>query len=124
MGSCHLFILPSFYEGLPLVLLEALASGCRIITTDLTGCRELLGDADPDLVEFIQLPVLKQIDHPEPEDLPIIERRLKKAILSMVRRVLASASPNPKNIKKITSRYGWETVFRKINLAYDRVVNG
>ena len=50
MGSCHIFILPSFYEGLPLVLLEALASGCRIITTDLPGCKELLGDADPDLV--------------------------------------------------------------------------
>jgi glycosyltransferase involved in cell wall biosynthesis len=29
MGRCHIFILPSFFEGLPLVLLEALASGCR-----------------------------------------------------------------------------------------------
>ncbi len=45
MADCHVFILPSFFEGLPLVLLEAVASGCRIITTDLTGCLELLDEA-------------------------------------------------------------------------------
>ena len=66
LRRCHLFILPSFYEGLPLVLLEALASGCRIITTDLSGCRELLDAADPDLVEFVELPVLQEIDRPDP----------------------------------------------------------
>ncbi len=123
MGSCHLFILPSFYEGLPLVLLEALASGCRILTTDLPGCLELLGDAEPDLVEFIQLPVMKQIDRPEPEDLPIIETRMREAIVSMVARVLVSPSPDPENIQKITSRFGWEAVFRKINLAYEKVLS-
>lgn len=124
MGSCHLFILPSFYEGLPLVLLEALASGCRIITTDLPGCKELLGDADADLVEFIKLPVMKQIDRPEPEDLVIVEKRLKEAINSMVPRVLVSPSPDPKNIQKITSRFGWKAVFGKINLAYEKVLSG
>ncbi len=123
MGSCHLFILPSFYEGLPLVLLEALASGCRILTTDLPGCKELLGDADADLVQFIQLPVMKQIDRPEPEDLPLVEKRLGEAINSMVARVLVSPSPDPRNIKKITSMFGWKAVFGKINLAYEKVLS-
>jgi glycosyltransferase involved in cell wall biosynthesis len=122
MGSCHLFILPSFYEGLPLVLLEALASGCRILTTDLPGCKELLGDAGPDLVEFIKLPVMEQIDRLEPEDLPIVESRLREAINSMVARVLVSSSPDPGDIQKITSKFGWAAVFRKINLAYDKVI--
>jgi len=120
MGRCHLFILPSFYEGLPLVLLEAMASGCRIITTDLSGCKELLEEADPDLVEFIQLPIMKEIDRPEVEDIPIIERRLRNAINAMVARVLASPSPDPKNIQKITAQFGWEAVFRKINQAYKK----
>lgn len=124
MGRCHLFILPSFYEGLPLVLLEALASGCRIITTDLPGCKELLGGADADLVQFIKLPVMKQVDRPEPEDLPIVEKRLRKAINSMVARVLVSPSPDPKNIQEITSRFGWKAVFRKINPAYEKALNG
>lgn len=124
MERCHLFILPSFYEGLPLVLLEALASGCRILTTDLPGCKELLGEADADLVQFIKLPVMKQIDRPEPEDLPLVGKRLRKAIDKMVARVLVSPSPDPKNIQKITSHFGWNAVFRKINLCYEKVLSG
>ena len=31
------FVLPSFYEGLPLVLVEAAACGCRLVTTTLPG---------------------------------------------------------------------------------------
>ncbi len=123
MESCHLFILPSFYEGLPLVLLEALASGCRILTTDLPGCKELLGDADADLVQFIKLPAMKQIDRPEPKDLPIVEKRLREAITSMMGRVLVSPSPDPKTIQKITAQFGWKAVFRKINLAYEKMFN-
>ena len=123
MGNCHVFILPSFYEGLPLVLLEALASGCRILTTDLPGCRELLGDADPDLVEFIKLPVMKKIDRPEQEDLPSVEKRIAAAIQSMVGRVLVSPSPDPDDIQKITSSFGWRAVFAKINLAYEKVLS-
>lgn len=36
--------LPSYREGLPLSLLEALASGRPIVTTDVTGCREVIVD--------------------------------------------------------------------------------
>ena len=123
MGSCHIFILPSFYEGLPLVLLEALASGCRIITTDLSGCKELLGRAESDLVEFIKLPAMAQIDRPESENLPVVEERLKEAINRMVARVLVSASLDPESIHTITSQFTWEAVFNKINLAYDRAIS-
>lgn len=124
MEESHVFILPSFYEGLPLVLLEALSSGCRIITTDLPGCKELLGDADADLVQFVKLPVMKQIDRPEPGDLAIVENRVKEAINSMVARVLVSPSPDPRNIQKITSKFGWKAIFGKINLAYGKVLSG
>lgn len=122
MGRCHLFILPSFYEGLPLVLLEALASGCRIISTDLTDCRELLGAADPDLVEFVELPLLKEIDRPDPQDLPIIEQRLRTAIRSMVDRIRLSCSPDQQTIRQITSSFSWQAVFRKVAASYGKVL--
>ena len=38
----HVFVLPSFFEGLPLVTVEALASGCRAVVTELPGVRPWL----------------------------------------------------------------------------------
>lgn len=122
MGQCHLFILPSFYEGLPLVLLEALASGCRIVTTDLDGCRELLGTADADLVEFVELPPLKEIDRPDPRDLPLIEERLRSAIRSMMARITRCPSPDSQTIEQQIIPHSWEAVFARVSSAYRKVL--
>lgn len=44
MSRCTVFVLPSLYEGMPRVLMEALACGCRCVVQDFkTGARELLG---------------------------------------------------------------------------------
>ena len=41
LASAHIFVLPSYYrEGLPRTILEALAMGRGVITTDMPGCRE------------------------------------------------------------------------------------
>ena len=37
LQAADVFVLPSFYEGLPLVVIESLACGCRVVTTDLPG---------------------------------------------------------------------------------------
>jgi glycosyltransferase involved in cell wall biosynthesis len=39
-SSADVVCLPSYREGLPKSLVEAMAKGCPIITTDTTGCRE------------------------------------------------------------------------------------
>ncbi|KAF5423993.1 MAG: Glycosyltransferase involved in cell wall bisynthesis [Candidatus Methanocomedens sp.] len=39
-----IFVLPSSAENFPVVLLEAMASGCAIITTNVTGCPEVVED--------------------------------------------------------------------------------
>jgi len=122
MRYCHIFILPSFYEGLPLVLLEALASGCRIITTDLPGCRELLGSSSPDLVQFITLPTMKKIDRPDPEDWEILRDRLKAAVTVMAERVQISPTPEKESIHPITILSSWEEIFRKISISYKKTL--
>lgn len=40
LQKCTVFVLPSYHEGLPKSVLEAMAVGRAIITTDAPGCRE------------------------------------------------------------------------------------
>jgi len=47
MGDMHCIIHPTYYpEGISNVLLEACATGRPIITTDRSGCREVVDDGD------------------------------------------------------------------------------
>ena len=45
LAECSVFVLPSFYrEGIPRTLLEALAAGRPVITTNAPGCRETVDE--------------------------------------------------------------------------------
>lgn len=44
LASSHVFVYPSHAEGMPLAVLEALATGRPVITTDTPGCRETVDD--------------------------------------------------------------------------------
>ncbi|WP_395003062.1 glycosyltransferase family 4 protein [Cypionkella sp.] len=44
--ACHVYVLPSYREGTPRTVLEAMAMGRPIITTDAPGCRETIVDGE------------------------------------------------------------------------------
>ena len=44
LGDSHVFVLPSYREGVPRSTQEAMAIGRPIITTDVPGCRETVTD--------------------------------------------------------------------------------
>lgn len=124
MGRCHIFVLPSFYEGLPLVLLEALAAGCRIIATDLPGSRELLRDVGPKLASLVGLPALATIDRPDVKDWQLLEENLGRAITDMADRVCMAPCPPLAEISRITSRFNWQSVFGRVLSSYEKAIAG
>ena len=46
IADCSTFVLPSYHEGTPKTVLEAMAMGRSIITSDAPGCRETVTDND------------------------------------------------------------------------------
>jgi len=46
----HVFVLPSLSEGLPVVVLEAMAAGCPVVLTDVGGAREIVRDSFSGLI--------------------------------------------------------------------------
>ena len=47
LRDCHVYVLPSYREGTPRSVLEALATGRPVITTDAPGCRETIRTSGP-----------------------------------------------------------------------------
>lgn len=111
MRRCDIFVLPSFFEGLPLVLLEAMACGCRIVTTDLSGARGLFAEPHPHMVRMVELPRLETVDRPYTADEPVLEARLAKALEMSISDVMNGVRPDEEYIRRITEPFTWEKYF-------------
>lgn len=65
MRRTDIFILPSYFEGLPLVLIEAMSAGAVPLSTDLPGIQKWInmnvGDSN---AVFVPVPQMKSIDEP------------------------------------------------------------
>jgi glycosyltransferase involved in cell wall biosynthesis len=44
--NCHIYCLPSYHEGMPRTILEAMAMARPILTTDVCGCRETVSSGE------------------------------------------------------------------------------
>jgi glycosyltransferase involved in cell wall biosynthesis len=44
LGRCSVYVLPSYREGTPRSVLEAMATGRAVVTTDAPGCRETVAE--------------------------------------------------------------------------------
>lgn len=80
-----IFVLPSFFEGIPLTVIEALACGDRVVMTDLPGIKEWITSVSSDAdVRYVTLPRMRNADEPLEEDLPEFERKLADALKASV----------------------------------------
>ena len=65
MRRTDIFILPSYFEGLPLVLIEAMSAGAVPVSTDLPGIRSWISaNVSGSNAVFVPMPQMKSIDEP------------------------------------------------------------
>ena len=114
MARCHVFALPSFYEGLPLVLLEALASGCRLVATDLPGVRELLQGLPDEIAHHVQLPRMQSVDEPAPEATEGFVADLARALGAQIEAARREPDFEMSRVAALLKGYTWAGVYERV----------
>jgi len=118
MKSAHIFVLPSFFEGLPLVLPEALACGCRLVSTSLPGVAELFGDFGTDYIRLVAPPRLRNADVPYEEDEEIFETDISEALESQITAAKNTPTIDLTQIAGLLGRYSWGGVFERVEAVF------
>lgn len=110
LNKSDLFVLPSFYEGLPLVVIEALACGLNIVTTDTPGLRLWIEENIKEApIKYVKLPNMLNVDTPLYSELDTFEKNLSSAILE--------SALNLNTVKKNKldlSNFTWTNVAKKL----------
>lgn len=114
LHNSHVFVLPSFYEGLPLVVLEALASGLGVVCTDLPGLKEFLGPLPTGAITYVPLPPMATVDVPKEEGLPAFEKALGDALHGAINAQLQGQPLNTDALQHALLSKSWKGVFERL----------
>ncbi|HGM3507455.1 TPA: glycosyltransferase family 4 protein [Clostridioides difficile] len=110
----QIFVLPSFYEGLPVVVLEALSCGTDVITTDILGVKEWIGSEinDSGKIEYVPLPFMEKEGILKDEELYVFENNLYNSIDSKIQSLLNKSN---KKTSIDMSKKTWDGLAYRMN---------
>ena len=122
-SQAHVFVLASFFEGLPLVVLEALASGCRVVATALPGVREVSPGIPADFMTLVRTPRLRHLDQPYPEDLPAFEENMARALEGQMNAAIRQPQLDIAPIANRLAAFTWQGIFARIEEVYRALIS-
>jgi len=120
LRTCRVCVLPSYYEGVPLVLVEALACRCRLVATALPGVVEALSPHLGDLLDLVEPPSMTGVDVPEDSAIPAFVERLADALVVALRRPPLGdpAVERPEALAPFT----WGAVFERVESVWKAAI--
>ena len=111
----EVFVLPSYYEGLPLVVLESLACGMRVVVNEFPALIELLSGTinESGWVEYVKQPRLENIDQPVEDDLSAYCDRLAEALKKQIKGARERAEL-PDGLHESIKKYSWTGLVERL----------
>ena len=111
-----IFVMPSYFEGVGLMAIECLASGLRVVTTEIEALMTLLGDKvnNSGAIEYVRLPRIYDTDKPFPEDIGQFIESLSAKLLIQIERV-EKGEPFPKEVLSEMKKHSWRVIAESIN---------
>ena len=107
-----IFVLPSFFEGLPLVLIEAMASGAVPVSTDLPGIRPWIEANVPHHnVRFVPMPEMETIDTPTDAGREKFTHDLTETLRQLIKDIYSDDLSGP---APDTSGITWRSVAERV----------
>ncbi len=118
--NSNLFILPSFFEGLPLVVLEALACGCGVIVTELENIRNWFDEdfLKLNVVKFIPLPKLKNVDEIDNNETEKFIENIKNQMEIFIENYINGKFPEIKKVTDYVKIHSYSNLFLKLKDIY------
>ena len=115
MRTKDVFVLPSYFEGLGLIAVEALGSGLRVVATKIDGLIELLGEElnVDEIIEYVDMPVIYDTDKAVEEEKPAFVERLVHKIGKMVERTRKKREIDKTLLEKIHTK-SWKSKIEEI----------
>ena len=117
MRHKDVFILPSYFEGLGLIAVEALGSGLRVVATEIEGLIEFLGEKinSSEIIEYIKMPTIYDTDKAVEEEKPAFINRIVEALELMIERTRENREI-PVDLLEEIERHSWK---KKIEIIYE-----
>ncbi|MBI2578448.1 MAG: glycosyltransferase family 4 protein [Candidatus Aenigmarchaeota archaeon] len=104
LKSSDLFVFPTLYEGFGITLIEAMASGLPVVTTDVAGNKEIIGNRKNGFLV-------------KPKD----SKAVAKACIELLESRKTAGRIRENNLKK-AAQYDWKNVAKKYIEVYESVM--